>query len=151
MATVFLSPQLSLSTARAHSDCHSSGTHLHHRSWKFGSGQAVHMVFYGSNTRAFRVLTTANMSSRQFKETPDDIMVDPLEAKRLAAKQLREIQAKQELKRQRQIEAINGTWALIGLATGLVIEVQTGKSIPSQLAGYWDAVVGFLSRFIPHG
>ncbi|KAF3434505.1 hypothetical protein FNV43_RR21590 [Rhamnella rubrinervis] len=37
------------------------------------------------------------------------------------------------VKRQRQIEAINGAWAIIGLTTGLVIESQSGKGILAQL------------------
>ncbi|KAG6413086.1 hypothetical protein SASPL_125786 [Salvia splendens] len=79
------------------------------------------------------------------------IMVDPSEAKRLAAKQMELIKAKEEFKRRRQIEAINGAWAMIGLTVGLVIEGQTGKSILAQvtlllLAGYWDAIVGFIVR-----
>ncbi|XP_041019040.1 uncharacterized protein LOC121260982 isoform X1 [Juglans microcarpa x Juglans regia] len=71
------------------------------------------------------------------------IMVDPLEAKRLAAKQMKEIKAKEKFKRRRQIEAINGAWAMIGLTAGLVIEGQTGKSILAQLAGYWSTIVSF--------
>ncbi|KAK3006988.1 hypothetical protein RJ639_017096 [Escallonia herrerae] len=34
--------------------------------------------------------------------------------------------------RRRRIEAINGAWAMTGLTAGLVIEGQTGNSIPSQ-------------------
>lgn len=37
------------------------------------------------------------------------------------------------LQRRRQIEAINGAWAMIGLTAGLVIEGQTGNSILSQV------------------
>ncbi|KAF3457780.1 hypothetical protein FNV43_RR02439 [Rhamnella rubrinervis] len=37
------------------------------------------------------------------------------------------------VKRQCQIEAINGAWAIIGLTTGLVIESQTGKGILAQV------------------
>ncbi|KAF3457343.1 hypothetical protein FNV43_RR02000 [Rhamnella rubrinervis] len=37
------------------------------------------------------------------------------------------------VKRQRQIEAINGAWAIIGLTTGLVIESQSGKGILAQV------------------
>lgn len=73
----------------------------------------------------------------------DVIMVDPLEAKQLAAKQMQEIQAKQKLKRRRQIEAINGAWAIIGLTAGLIIEGRTGESMIQQLAGYWSAVIRF--------
>ncbi|CAA7408147.1 unnamed protein product [Spirodela intermedia] len=81
-------------------------------------------------------------TSRRRRSSSDDVvMVDPLEAKRLAAQQMQEIQAKQKLKRQRRIEAINGAWAVIGLTAGLVVEVQTGDSIPAQLARYWSAIV----------
>ncbi|KAG6770111.1 hypothetical protein POTOM_025779 [Populus tomentosa] len=61
------------------------------------------------------------------------IMVDPLEAKRLAAIQMKEIQRRERFKRRRQIEAINGAWAMIGLTAGLVIEGHTGKSILEQV------------------
>ncbi|KAJ6698716.1 hypothetical protein OIU79_012086 [Salix purpurea] len=60
-------------------------------------------------------------------------MVDPLEAKQLAAKQMKEIQKKERLMKRRQIEAINGAWAMIGLTAGLVIEGHTGKSILEQV------------------
>lgn len=35
--------------------------------------------------------------------------------------------------RRRQIEAINGAWAMIGLTAGLVIEGHTGKPILTQV------------------
>ncbi|KAG6499827.1 hypothetical protein ZIOFF_039622 [Zingiber officinale] len=89
----------------------------------------------------------------QGKGSFDDpvIMVDPVEAKRLAAKQMQEIKAKEKLKvryhgmRRRQAEAINGALAMIGLTAGLVIEGQTGKGILGQLAGY---LATFVSLFI---
>eukprot|EP00268_Persea_americana_P048535 TRINITY_DN5137_c0_g1_i4.p1 TRINITY_DN5137_c0_g1~~TRINITY_DN5137_c0_g1_i4.p1 ORF type:complete len:120 (+),score=20.43 TRINITY_DN5137_c0_g1_i4:281-640(+) len=74
------------------------------------------------------------------------VMVDPLEAKRLAAKQMQEIRAKEKLKRQRQIEAINGAWAMIGLTAGLVIEGQTGNGILTQVFGYLKAIIGVFWR-----
>ena len=37
------------------------------------------------------------------------------------------------IQRRRQIEAINGAWAMIGLTAGLVIEGQTGKGILGQV------------------
>ena len=37
------------------------------------------------------------------------------------------------LQRRRQIEAINGTWAMLGLTAGLVVEGQTGNSILAQV------------------
>ncbi|KAG6410512.1 hypothetical protein SASPL_128573 [Salvia splendens] len=89
---------------------------------------------------------STHASSGKGKSKKEVIMVDPSEAKRLAAKQMELIKAKEEFKRRRQIEAINGAWAMIGLTVGLVIEGQTGKSIPAQLAGYWDAIVGFVVR-----
>ncbi|XP_017408827.1 uncharacterized protein LOC108321555 isoform X2 [Vigna angularis] len=76
----------------------------------------------------------------------DTVMVDPVEAKRLAAKQMERIKAKEKLKRRRQIEAINGAWAMIGLTAGLVIEGQTGKSILTQLQDYLGAIVSFFVR-----
>lgn len=40
------------------------------------------------------------------------------------------------LQQRRQIEAINGAWAMIGLTAGLVIEGQTGNSILSQVPSF---------------
>ncbi|KAL6634000.1 hypothetical protein ACP70R_026671 [Stipagrostis hirtigluma subsp. patula] len=68
------------------------------------------------------------------------VMVDPLEAKRLAAKQMQEVRAREKLKRRRQAEAINGALAMIGLTAGLVLEGQTGKGILGQLAGYLEGL-----------
>lgn len=75
-------------------------------------------------------------------------MVDPLEAKRLAAKQMQEFRAREKLKREGRIEAINGAWAVFGLAAGLVIEGHTGKSIPTQVSGYWAAIVSFFFKML---
>ncbi|XP_010048695.2 uncharacterized protein LOC104437454 [Eucalyptus grandis] len=96
-----------------------------------------------SRGQAFRLLANPKMSSERESSIKDVIMVDPLEAKRLAAKQMQQLQAKEKFQRRRQIEAINGAWAMIGLTAGLVIEGQTGKGILSQLAGYWDAIVRY--------
>ncbi|XP_030458974.1 uncharacterized protein LOC115679513 [Syzygium oleosum] len=93
--------------------------------------------------QAFRVLASPNMSSGRENSINDVIMVDPLEAKRLAAQQMQRLKAKEKFQRRRQIEAINGAWAMIGLTAGLVVEGQTGKGILGQLAGYWDAIVRF--------
>ncbi|CAM6095015.1 unnamed protein product [Calypogeia fissa] len=73
------------------------------------------------------------------------IMVDPVEAKRLAAAEMKAIQARAKLKRQTEIEAINGGWALIGLTAGIVIDGYTGKSILLQIAGYLDGIADFLT------
>jgi len=67
-------------------------------------------------------------------------MVDPLEAKRLAVKQMQEIRAREKLKNRRQAEAINGALALLGLTVGLVLEGRTGNGILGQLAGYLAAL-----------
>ncbi|KAH0902542.1 hypothetical protein HID58_042045 [Brassica napus] len=93
---------------------------------------------------AVRVLANPNASSPppgRVKAKKEVIMVDPLEAKRLASKQMEEIKGKERQQRRREIEAINGAWAIIGLLIGLVIEAQTGKGILAQLAGYWSAVM----------
>ncbi|KAG6495919.1 uncharacterized protein LOC121992574 [Zingiber officinale] len=109
------------------------------------SRQQANMVLWISKKQ--RLLAFVNANTSQGKGSFDDpvIMVDPVEAKRLAAKQMQEIKAKEKLKRRRQAEAINGTLAMIGLTAGLVIEGQTGKGLLGQLAGYLAA---FISLFI---
>ncbi|XP_076937604.1 uncharacterized protein LOC143605333 [Bidens hawaiensis] len=89
---------------------------------------------------------SANVTIASGKAKKEVIMVDPAEAKRLAAKQMEDIKKKQAFKRRRQIEAINGAWAMLGLTAGLVIEGQTGNGILAQLAGYWATVVNFFVR-----
>ncbi|OVA01209.1 hypothetical protein BVC80_729g15 [Macleaya cordata] len=96
--------------------------------------------------RGFRVLVNPNVSPGKGNPKGEIIMVDPSEAKRLAAKQMQEIKAKEKLERQRQIEATNGAWAMIGLTAGLVIEGHTGNSIVTQLAGYWSTIQSFLAQ-----
>ncbi|GFP89730.1 hypothetical protein PHJA_001116800 [Phtheirospermum japonicum] len=99
-----------------------------------------------TRSQAIRVLANPNASSDRKSSKKEVVMVDPLEAKRLAAKQMEQITAKENFKNRRQIEAINGAWAMIGLTAGLVIEGHTGNTIIAQLAGYWDAIVGFFVR-----
>ncbi|XP_071725180.1 uncharacterized protein [Rutidosis leptorrhynchoides] len=91
-------------------------------------------------------VSTPNVTIASGKAKKEVIMVDPAEAKRLAAKQMEAIKKKQTFKRRRQIEAINGAWAMLGLTAGLVIEGQTGNGILAQLTGYWAAVVSFFVR-----
>ncbi|NP_001359390.1 uncharacterized protein LOC100278609 isoform 1 [Zea mays] len=88
------------------------------------------------------VLAFASADASQGKRSSGEnvVMVDPLEAKRLAAKQMQEIRAKEKLKRRSQAEAINGPLAMIGLTAGLIVEAQTGKGILGQLAGYLTAI-----------
>ncbi|XP_021755349.1 uncharacterized protein LOC110720615 isoform X2 [Chenopodium quinoa] len=96
---------------------------------------------------AFRMLADSNASSGKGSFRKEVLMVDPLEAKKLAAKQYVEIRSKEKFERRRQIEAINGAWAMIGLTAGLVIEGHTGKTILGQLDGYWHAILGFFVRW----
>ncbi|KAK7329851.1 hypothetical protein VNO77_24032 [Canavalia gladiata] len=128
-------------------------TNTHHRSrsstfvnvkWGWRKEQDASMVAGRTQGQTFRVLANPNVSSGKEGSNNDVVMVDPVEAKRLAAKQMARIKAKEKLKRRRQIEAINGAWAMIGLTAGLVIEGQTGKSILTQLQDYLGAIFSFL-------
>ncbi|XWS73179.1 hypothetical protein CRYUN_Cryun02cG0104000 [Craigia yunnanensis] len=129
---------------------------FHHRSatifrWRFGRDQGSNLVTCRTKGQAFRILANPNVSSGKGDPGNEVIMVDPLEAKRLASKQMEQIKAKEKFKRRRQIEAINGAWAMIGLTSGLVIESQTGKSIIAQLAGYLSAITPMFlcDRLVP--
>ncbi|XP_065014927.1 uncharacterized protein LOC135678910 isoform X4 [Musa acuminata AAA Group] len=102
------------------------------------SRQWANTLIWISNRQ--RLLAFANASRGKGSSSGEIIMVDPIEAKQLAAKQMQEIQ------RRRQAEAVNGTLAMIGLTAGLVVEGQTGKGILGQLAGYWDAITSFFTR-----
>ncbi|EPS68895.1 hypothetical protein M569_05869 [Genlisea aurea] len=106
--------------------------------WAAGGGADPHV---GSPSRYTRrgPLNPNVYATDKGSKTKEIIMVDPLEAKRLAAKQMEQIKNKDKFRKRRQIEAINGAWAMIGLTAGLVIEGRTGKPILSQLAGYWDS------------
>ncbi|XP_050371817.1 uncharacterized protein LOC126789804 [Argentina anserina] len=117
-----------------------SATHITPFKWGLRKYQGGNIVAYGTNGHALQMLPNPNASSKGNNEV---IMVDPSEAKRLAAKQMEQIKAKENFKRKRKIEAINGAWAMIGLTAGLVIEGQTGKSILVQLSDYWSAIVDF--------
>ncbi|KAH9304018.1 hypothetical protein KI387_008422, partial [Taxus chinensis] len=84
-------------------------------------------------SQGLRAMATVNGSPGRNKANPKEvIMVDPLEAKRLAAVQMEQLQDVAKFKRERKIEAINGGWAMLGLTTGLVIEGYTGNGILSQ-------------------
>ncbi|KAF5183899.1 hypothetical protein FRX31_026515 [Thalictrum thalictroides] len=113
----------------------------------------THLVTRRSNSgTTFQVLVNANVSPGRgnYKGAKSEvIMVDPLEAKRLATKQMQEIEAEEKLARKRRIEAINGAWAMLGLTAGLVIEGRTGDSILAQLTGYWNVVTGYLAPLFP--
>ncbi|KAL6539645.1 hypothetical protein OROHE_011416 [Orobanche hederae] len=97
-----------------------------------------------TKSRAIRILENPNASSYdKARSKKEVVMVEPLEAKRLAAKQMEQIQAKENLKKRRKI---NGALAMIGLTAGLLIEGQTGNTILAQLAGYWAVFLGFFTR-----
>ncbi|XVE63430.1 hypothetical protein DITRI_Ditri07aG0020000 [Diplodiscus trichospermus] len=100
--------------------------------WRFEREKDSRLLINRTKGQAFRILANPNVSSVKGDPGNEVPMVDPLEAKRLAAKQMERIKAKEKFKRRRQIEAINGAWAMIGLTAGLVIEGQTGKSILAQ-------------------
>ncbi|XP_028103172.1 uncharacterized protein LOC114302353 [Camellia sinensis] len=141
-----ISGGLSISTSLSSS---SSSSSINHSStvfkWGLRRDQETKLFTHRTKGQAVRVLANPNVTPRK-AEKKEVIMVDPLEAKRLAAKQMAEIKEKERLKRRREIEAINGAWAMIGLTAGLVIEGHTGNSILSQLAGYWAAIVHFFVR-----
>ncbi|KAH7291333.1 hypothetical protein KP509_29G012100 [Ceratopteris richardii] len=80
----------------------------------------------------------------------DVVMVDPIEAKRLAVEQLKQLEAKAKFKRQRTIETINGGWAMLGLTALLVIEGYTGKNILSQLGGYLHVLADIFDEYLPN-
>ncbi|XVF34295.1 hypothetical protein REPUB_Repub18cG0047200 [Reevesia pubescens] len=137
---------LSSSSSSFSSSSFSSNLQFHHRSvtifrWRFGRDQDSSLVTSRTKGQAFQILANPNVSSGKGDPGKEVIMVDPLEAKRLAAKQMEQIKAKEKFKRRCQIEAINGAWAMIGLTAGLVIESQTGKGILAQLAGYLSAII----------
>lgn len=113
------------------------------RRWRLLHKHKMSIVVHRGNRQTLCALANANASSGKDRRKVEVIMVDPLEAKRLAAKQMQEFQAKEKLKRRRQIEAINGAWAMIGLTAGLVVEGHTGNSIVTQVVGYFTAIVGF--------
>ncbi|KAH0654837.1 hypothetical protein KY285_029719 [Solanum tuberosum] len=114
--------------------------------FEYGRMQNTDLASWKTRSQAIRVLANPNASPGRERKRKEVIMVDPLEAKRLAAKQMEEIKAKERYQRRRQIEAINGAWAMIGLTVGLIIEGHTGLSIPSQLESYVSAVVGIFTK-----
>ncbi|WMV36471.1 hypothetical protein MTR67_029856 [Solanum verrucosum] len=136
---------------RAKSEFHHSPV----RKFEYGRMLNTDLASWKTRSQAIRVLANPNVcimkasmyaSPGRERKRKEVIMVDPLEAKRLAAKQMEEIKAKERYQRRRQIEAINGAWAMIGLTVGLIIEGHTGLSIPSQLEGYVSAVVGIFTK-----
>ncbi|XWS73180.1 hypothetical protein CRYUN_Cryun02cG0104000 [Craigia yunnanensis] len=76
---------------------------FHHRSatifrWRFGRDQGSNLVTCRTKGQAFRILANPNVSSGKGDPGNEVIMVDPLEAKRLASKQMEQIKAKEKFK-----------------------------------------------------
>ncbi|PIA58880.1 hypothetical protein AQUCO_00400023v1 [Aquilegia coerulea] len=146
----FNGAQLSSSSSSSYSLLHSSTPSIVR--WGMQNNQdptLTHLVTRRSNNgTTFRVMVSPGRGNYKGAKS-EVIMVDPLEAKRLAAKQMQEIQAEEKLERQRRIEAINGAWAMLGLTAGLVIEGRTGDSILTQLTGYWNVITGFVAPLFP--
>ncbi|CAN6547272.1 unnamed protein product [Malus baccata var. baccata] len=76
----------------------------HHRrsaplyNWGWRRHQGGSVVAYRTNGSALQLLANPNVSSKKGASNNEVIMVDPLEAKRLAAKQMEEIKAKEKYK-----------------------------------------------------
>ncbi|GAB4853612.1 hypothetical protein Ancab_017803 [Ancistrocladus abbreviatus] len=113
--------------------------------WNFRGDPETKVLTRRTKDHKLHVLAKSNVSSGQ-GANKEVIMVDPVEAKRIAAKELEEIKAKEKFKRKRQVEAINGAWAMLGLTAGFVIEGCTGKGILGQLAGYLHVISNFFVR-----
>ncbi|WCJ42423.1 hypothetical protein M5689_023233 [Euphorbia peplus] len=131
-----------LLTSQSPSHLHSSSTII---KWGFGRDKDSSQVSRRTKSHTFKVLANPNVSGKG-SSGKEVIMVDPVEAKRLAAKQMQEIKVKANFERRRRIEAINGAWAMIGLTAAFVIEGQTGKNVLQQLAGYWYAILHIFVR-----
>ncbi|CAM8969017.1 unnamed protein product [Rhodiola kirilowii] len=116
-----------------------SALHVDQHKFGFRSNQDTSILNRRTKSHALRMVVSATKSSNK-----EVTMVDPLEAKRLAEKQMQEIKAKEKYKRKREIEAINGGWAVIGLTAGLVVEGHTGNGILKQLVSYWHVIPGSL-------
>ncbi|GJP72001.1 hypothetical protein CLOP_g2778 [Closterium sp. NIES-67] len=70
------------------------------------------------------------------------VLVDPVEAKRLAQEDLKRRAKAASKQKWREIEAINGAWAVIGIFAALVGEGFTQTGILGQLAIYLELVAG---------
>ncbi|XP_006647493.1 uncharacterized protein LOC102703459 [Oryza brachyantha] len=114
--------------------------------WTVVYKQPGHTVYRRSHVQSFLAFASADASGGKRSSGDNVVMVDPLEAKRIAAQQMQEIRAREKMKRRRQAEAINGALAMIGLTVGLVVEGQTGKGILAQLAGYFAALSSLLGQ-----
>ena len=108
--------------------------------WTVQYKQPGHTFYRRTHVQSFLAFASTDASEGKRSSGDNVVMVDPLEAKRLAAQQMQQIQAREKLKRRRRAESINGALAMIGLTVGLVLEGQTGKGILAQLAGYPTAL-----------
>uniref|UniRef100_A0A0D9YUT7 Uncharacterized protein n=1 Tax=Oryza glumipatula TaxID=40148 RepID=A0A0D9YUT7_9ORYZ len=101
--------------------------------WTVQYKQPGHTFYRRTHVQSFLAFASTDTSEGKRSSGDNVVMVDPLEAKRLAAQQMQQIQAREKLKRRRRAEAINGALAMIGLTVGLVLEGQTGKGILAQV------------------
>ncbi|CAI5513139.1 unnamed protein product [Closterium sp. Naga37s-1] len=79
------------------------------------------------------------------------LLVDPVEAKRLAQEDLKKRAKAASQQKWREIEAINGAWAVIGIFAALVGEGFTQTGILGQCALYLELVAGAiesLAKFV---
>eukprot|EP00271_Cylindrocystis_brebissonii_P020363 TRINITY_DN6706_c0_g1_i1.p1 TRINITY_DN6706_c0_g1~~TRINITY_DN6706_c0_g1_i1.p1 ORF type:complete len:180 (-),score=22.05 TRINITY_DN6706_c0_g1_i1:609-1148(-) len=79
------------------------------------------------------------------------VLVDPLVAKRIAEEDFVRRQKDAAKQRQREVEAINGGWAAVGLVGGFVVESITGQGILAQVASYLDGVATFFDQLAEAG
>ncbi|KQK00290.1 uncharacterized protein LOC100846838 isoform X2 [Brachypodium distachyon] len=101
--------------------------------WTIQYKQPGHTLYGRSHVPSFLALASADAPQGKRSSGQNVVMVDPLEAKRLAVKQMQEIRAREKLKNRRRAEAINGALAMIGLTAGAVLEGRTGKA--SRISG----------------
>ncbi|KAG0580886.1 hypothetical protein KC19_4G207700 [Ceratodon purpureus] len=123
--------------------------------WRFSRLGHVKPVKKG---RRFQVQAAVEIDGKPISNGPlrgsrsapkETLMVDPLEAKRLAAVEWKLLQERVVFQNQQRIEAINGGWAVLGLTIGIILEGHTGKGILAQVAGYLDSFADFLASITP--
>lgn len=86
----------------------------------------------------------ASAGGRKRGPTKNITLVDPLVAKRLALDELKEIRAKEQKKRWREVEAVNGAWAILGLTSALIGEGVFGTGILGQVSNYLEILANAL-------
>eukprot|EP00897_Mesotaenium_endlicherianum_P004550 jgi/Mesen1/4122/ME000218S03239 len=85
-------------------------------------------------------------AARKKAEVRQVALVDPLIAKKMAEDDVKRRKVAAGRQRLREIEAINGGWAAVGLCAGIVREGLTGQGIILQIAGYLDMLTDALAK-----